>query len=443
MNGATRKGPLWRAIIGSFVIYLIPIVGPHSIWISGAMLLEEIFGSRDRELLWRILDVGLAVLLQAAFAAFLYFVVLGRSWWRWLLLAPAIPVVFFAMLFGFQLFIPMLFLVEADPSPEQGNWPRVCILNDQWLDGTGASPDLAMERAGEVWVMQAETRRYSILTMPDCRLRPVNIPVLDAGGGIGQGRPGGAALYRSYDRQTQRTDLYALSAGATAATELVPPSELPYWNPVAFGDGGLAWLDNLRQNGAVEPVLRIRAAVSEGDATIPLQKGRQYQLLGFDARSGDFLLTFYPTGMIAIGTDGAVTWGPHTAIGLAAIGANLRRVGDGWVAWDSYRDQGRYRIDWFLPSGSGSREIPKGRSITAVSVNPGGDLIAVSTSPGVSLGNIEDAVFVFRTKDGSEIFRRILPTYSRAQVQFIGDDYLAMYELEGDESRVVVLQVVR
>ena len=86
----------------------------------------------------------------------------------------------------------------------------ICELEGQWLDGTGASADLAMEKAGEVWVMTAEARRYSILTMPDCRLRPVDIPVMEAGGGVGQVRPGGVALYRIYDKTTQKTEIYVL-----------------------------------------------------------------------------------------------------------------------------------------------------------------------------------------------------------------------------------------
>ena len=70
-------------------------------------------------------------------------------------------------------------------------------------------------------------------------------------------------------------------------------------------------------------------------------------------------------------------------------------------------------------------------------MNPAGELIAVSTSPSVSIGNIDDAVFVFKAADGSEVYRRTLPTYSRSNVQFIGNDYLAMYEFEGEKSRVV------
>ena len=53
MNRSSRKRALLWAIIGSFAIYLIPIVGPHSIIFSGAMLLEELTGGHGREVLWR------------------------------------------------------------------------------------------------------------------------------------------------------------------------------------------------------------------------------------------------------------------------------------------------------------------------------------------------------------------------------------------------------
>jgi hypothetical protein len=444
MNRSSRKRVLLWANIGSFAIYLIPIVGPHSIIFSGSMLLEELIGGHDREVLWRVLDVGLALFLQALFAALLYLLIRWRRWWGWLLLVPALPVIFFTQLFGYQLLIPTLFLVESDPALETGDWPRICELEGQWLDGTGASADLAMERAGEVWVMAVEARRYSILTMPECRMQPIAIPAIEAGGGIGQVRPGGGALYRTYDKSTQKTELYVLPASTANAIHPSPPADLPYWSPIVTGNGTeLAWLENVQSGNSVDAVVRIRPTGGGAVRTVSLPKGQQFQLLAFDDRSGDFLLSYYPNGMIGVGPDGKVRWGPFTADGLVSIGANLRRIGDGWVAWDSYRDEGRYRIDWSLPSGSGSRDIPKGRSITSLSVNPAGDLIAVSTSPSVSLGNIADAVFVFKAADGGEVYRRTLPTYSRSNVQFIGNDYLAMYEFAGNESRVVVLQVMR
>lgn len=444
MNRSTRKRALLWAFIGSFAIYLIPIVGPHSIIFSGSMLLEELTGDYDREVLWRVLDVGLAVFLQALFAALLYVLIRWRRWWGWLLLVPALPVLFFAQLFGYLLLIPTLFLLESDPALETGDWPRICELEGQWLDGTGASADLAMERSGEAWVMATATRRYSILRMPDCRLQPVALPAMEAGDGIGQVRPGGGALYRTYDKATQKTELHLLPAGTANPIHPSPPAELPYWNPIVTGEGTeLAWLENVRSGNGVDAVVRIRPASGGAERTVSLPKGRQYQLLAFDDRNGDFLLSYDPDGLTGVGLDGTVRWGPFTADGLVSIGANLRRFGDGWVAWDSYRDEGRYRIVWSLPAGSGSREVPKGRSITALSVSPDGALVAVSTSPSVSLGNIADAVFVFNTTDGDEIFRRILPTYTRSNVQFIGNDYLAMYEFEGEKSRVVVLQVMR
>lgn len=447
MSGSLRKKALRRAIIGSFAIYLLPIVGPHSLSFLGLLLLEMIVRGHGREFLWRALDIGLALTLQAIFAALLYWMFSGRRWWRWLLLLPALPAFFFAMMFGYLVLIPTLFLVEADPAPEQDDWPRACELRGQWLDGTGASADLAMERAGEIWLKSTGTQRYSILLMPGCRLRPVDVPMIEPGGGVGQVRPNGGALYRIYDKATQKTDLYMLRAGSSAAMSPTPPAELTYWDPIVIGDDGeLAWLDHIRSDSDVAPVVRVRSTDGT-QRTIPLPRGEcgchQYQLLAYDDRTGDLLLSFYPNGMIGVGLDGVVHWGPFTADGLASIGGNFRRVGEGWIAWDSYRDQGRYRIAWSLPAGSGSREIPKGRGITSLSVSPAGDLIAVSTSPSVSLGNIADALFVIKTADGGEIYRRILPTYSRSNVQFIGNDYLAMYEFEGEESRVVVLQVTR
>jgi hypothetical protein len=444
MNRSSRKRALLWAVIGSFAVYLIPIVGPHSIIFSGSLLLEELAGGHSREALWRALDIGLALVLQALFAALLYVLIRWRRWWGWLLLVPALPAFFFAQLFGYLLFIPTLFLVESDPAPETGGWLRVCELEGQWLDGTGASADLAMERAGEVWVMEAEARRYSILTMPDCKLQPIALPLIEAGGGVGEVRPGGGALYRTYDKATQKSELYVLPAGAATPVHPSPPADLPYWSPIVIDHGAeLGWLENVPGENSVDAVVRIRPLDSGAERTVSLPQGQQFQLLAFDDRSGDLLLSFYPNGMIGVGPDGTVRWGPFAADGLASIGANFRRVGDGWVAWDAYRDEGRYRIVWSLPAGSGSREIPKGRSITALSVSPDGTLIAVSTSPSVSLGSIADAVFVLKVADGSEVYRRVLPTYSRSNLQFIGNDFLAMYEFAGEKSRVVVLQVVR
>src|SRR5215813_3259405 len=94
---------------------------------------------------------------------------------------------------------------------------------------------------------------------------------------------------------------------------------------------------------------------------------------------------------------------------VAAQPSTLRRFGDGWVAWDAYRDEGRYQIAWSLPSGKGAHHVLKGRSINSAAVSPAGDLIAISVATSLNIGNIQDSIYVLRASDGKEVFRRYLP----------------------------------
>jgi hypothetical protein len=165
--------------------------------------------------------------------------------------------------------------------------------------------------------------------------------------------------------------------------------------------------------------------------------------LYYDSRQGEFLFSRYPNEAFAMDRTGQVTWGPARFDGIESVGQNIRRVAGGWVAWDAYRETGRYRIAWSLPGGSGVRDIPKGRGINSVSATVTGDLIAASVSSSVSLGSIQDAVFVFRASNGMEVFRRYLPQHTRTPVQFLGGRYLAMSTNDNGKSQVVVMQVLR
>jgi hypothetical protein len=120
---------------------------------------------------------------------------------------------------------------------------------------------------------------------------------------------------------------------------------------------------------------------------------------------------------------------------------NFRLVGDGWVAWDSYRENERYRVAWSLPQGTGQIEIPRGRGINDVSVQPAGGLIAVGLSGNLRIGTVKDSVFVLRTDTGKEVYRRFLPTNSRPHLAFLGRKYLAISRYEDGRSWIEVLAV--
>jgi hypothetical protein len=70
-----------------------------------------------------------------------------------------------------------------------------------------------------------------------------------------------------------------------------------------------------------------------------------------------------------------------------------------------------------------------------------GRYVAASTTTALNLGNIKDTVLALRVSDGVEAFRRTLPSYSRSQVAFLGEDYFAFTEFDGARSRVKVLRV--
>ncbi len=83
---------LWKALIASFSVYLIPLAAGHVVLIWGWAVFVEFFAGRSgREPLWLAADAGLAVALQGS--AFILFVWIfsGRGR-RWLVLVPAVPV---------------------------------------------------------------------------------------------------------------------------------------------------------------------------------------------------------------------------------------------------------------------------------------------------------------------------------------------------------------
>ena len=68
-------------------------------------------------------------------------------------------------------------------------------------------------------------------------------------------------------------------------------------------------------------------------------------------------------------------------------------------------------------------------------------MIAVSVSSNLNLGSTKSAVFLVRTADGKEIFRRYHPTYTRTRLAFMGSEYLAMSRSEGGRGFVDVYRV--
>jgi hypothetical protein len=98
-------------------------------------------------------------------------------------------------------------------------------------------------------------------------------------------------------------------------------------------------------------------------------------------------------------------------------------------------------LTWTVAGHPGAHHIARGRNVTSVSFDPTGVLVAVSVSDLHEVGNIPDSVYVFRIRDGVEVFRRFLPPFSHPSVQFLGASLLAYTDYDGSDGFVRVVKV--
>lgn len=437
-----------NAFLLSFLVYLLPIIHAHGGNILGlALWAEFVEGYSKREPLWLAMDAGLALVLQAAaFALFAW--ALGGRRWRGLLLLPCVPAGLWLLNIGYLIEIPKRFLIEADTRREIGDWPVACEIMDASTTGLATGVTLALERAGEIWLRMDKGNDYGLLKGTDCSVASRELFFPGARGGVGYVTGGGTMHYRLDLEGDGVFDHWYFGAGAPGAVKLTIPESVDYWSPTVDADGGaLAWLETRRGgDGRIAAHLitvRDLSAGSERRIKLRLAPYVNPQLLDFSLAEGVFHIQRSYRELLRVGMDGAVIGAPLQPEGFDGIGHNIRLLDGGWVVWDGYRDTGRYRVGWSLPAGKGLYDIPKGRSITSLTVDPGGRYIAVSTSRNLSIGDVPDTIFVIRTNDGTDIYRRHQAPYTRSHLGFLGPDRLAMTIVEDGRARVRVLAVPR
>jgi len=214
---------------------------------------------------------------------------------------------------------------------------------------------------------------------------------------------------------------------------------------VDAASGALAWLETRRgaDRRVVGNTIAVRRLPDGQEQRIPLEMdpAASLRLVDVDLAAGRFIILRNYRAFHSVGLDGRTKGTPVEPAEFEHVGANIRLLDGGWVAWDGYQDNARYRVGWSLASGTGIYEIPKGRGIMAVSVAPDGRYIAVSVSGTLSIGSVEDSVRVVRVADGTEVWRRYMPRYTRSQVAFLGSGHLAVTLVHDADVRIDVLEV--
>ena len=427
LDSQSKHHPI-RLIISfaaSFLIYCIPVFTVHAVFVLGAAMFAT-FGEPIGTLQLAYLATALA--MQALTMFGIYWALKNPNWRRVLVLIVCAPCLVIATNLLFLWFIPILVLVESDTAVDSGKLDVVCSLPETELAAVQSGSELDLERRGETWITQSPERNFALLSMPGCKV--ISLPGTRAGSTFAKVAAGGHILYRAGANDSDQRIYYA-AVTAGELIELAPPADVKYWDPILSTNGSaVAWIRGHTDiDGVFSQRMHLRDIDSGTERNIDLKQRRGASLspLSVDIDSGEYLLSIYRNEFVAVNENGDTVWGPLQPNGTYSPAKNLRRIPNGWVAWDAYRDDDeRARIVWSLNGAVRVREVPKGRGISSVAVHPDGRFIAVSTGPVVNLGDIGDSVFILNTADGRDVFRRQLPAYSRVRLAFVGSDHLAM-----------------
>lgn len=418
----------------SFAVYFVPLITPHVLWTTGAYLLQS--GSRVTESVgWVAMDWAVMLAAQAALFCLLRFARRRRPVVRTLLVGgawiAAVPTLNALLLVT----IPLQHLAEASSAPETNTLEEVCRA-----DGVALQPRLTAlhvhSTAAAMAVRRHGDNRLALLHVPGCRVQDLDVP---ADADVGTISPSGAILWRTRESAQRQEGHWFLTTpdGATAtAPIMVEGTNVPQ----VLADGKtVAWMET-------EPPPRI-VTIVEGAA-------RSISGPGVPARADRGLRGIGPQGPFYLSVTGAsgVQWltldgGGRMTSSIPAppevepYGHHLRPLSNGWIAWDTYRENGRYVITWSIAGRTGTRTLPKGLAFNSVAFDDRGEHIAISASSGLRIGDQRDEVWLLRTSDGAELFRRYAPKYSRAVVALPGGRYFAVDEMVEGRSSVRVYRL--
>ena len=421
-------------VLLSFAIYFVPLVMPHIIWPAGAYLLYS-SARRAGSAGWLAMDWAAVLAAQSILFSILrvsrrQLRPAGRTLVAVVAFVAAVPALNVLLLWV----IPLRQLAEASTAAEIDTLKEVCRV-----DGVALHPrvgTLHPQRPETAMVVRREAEyRPALLRIPGCKIQDLDIP---ADAAVANVSPSGGVLWRTREASEQGLGQYFVTtpAGTTAPT---PVTVTGSYGPQLLDDGRtVAWIDQ-------EPSPRLIVAADGSvrqiqGAGVPTATDGSLEGVGPD---GPFhvLVIGRDTQWRTIDTQGQIIGSLRAPPEVAAHGHHLRPLANGWIAWDTYRDEGRYAITWNIDGRSGTRALPRGLAFTSLAFDDRGEHIALSATSRLNIGSQRDEVWVIRTSDGAEVFRRYAPKYARAAVALPAGRYFALDETRDGRPAVRVYQL--
>ncbi len=409
--------PALVALALSFVIYALPVFNIHAGFVPWPLMY---FGDLGDGITFALAGLIGALILQALAWLVFYGLLRRFRWWKAIIIAGALPVLFYAVNFTFMYAVPAVVLIAPDWSKDVGELERVCFAADVTPMQVNTGVSLTTERNEIAWVRYNERAGAGILRLPECSTDHI---ADFAQGNYRSVNAAGEVLFQTYAAGHR----YAKAGMADTITPPAP-SGIRHWNPLLTTTGNrLAWLDRGPEGPDGKPhVIHLRdVGGNDNGKTITLDLPPRTGLSLLEAAPPHFTLAQHRNKILVVDEAGKVVWGPVSPEGIYNAEHGFRRVGEnGWVAWDGYRESGQSRLAWSLASGNGEVVMPRGRTIESAAVSADGQLIAFATEAN-SYFNAEGRLVILRTDDGGIVYRRRLPQFARLQLAFLGNDHIA------------------
>lgn len=430
----------WLPFVVSFGVYLIPLVGPTRSG-SSANRCTTMHRAGGRSGAWVATEFAVALAAQIVVGAVVAWALRGR---RIRLIVPlaAAPVLIAALEFLNMVAIPAHSLVEPETAPELSSLVERCAIPGAVLIPVRV-PASRPSQPFITWWAQRSNGTYVLVRPGECRAVEVDLPrpTMQPGGRVDFtlgpvfSIADGTTVFERSEIPGGRRSWRRLAGDGRRFERLPVPSDREAPTPVLSNDGDVA--ATLERVAVVDAPsmyrVRLRAVRSpSAEAVVDLSAlgPASYVIAGFDRAAG-LIWLWSGDRMMAVNQDGAVVRRFAPALSIRPQVDTWVASGEGVLQWDAYRDHEAYRLAWTTPEGSGQMRIPLGRSITSAALDPSGRFVAVSTTTAVSVGSARDAVYVLRTRDGREVFRRYLPTYARSTVGFFAGHLFASGDLTG------------
>jgi hypothetical protein len=320
-----------------------------------------------------------------------------------------------------------------DPEPERTDLQEVCTIDGKWLSpiGPGNHP---LPGPAKFALLHDSRQGHWLLDAAGCGLREVKLPAPRAREIIAPMElTNDAILYAVMGDPPERYGLLDFSTGHQVVSTM--PQDEEGKSPGAhfsFDGTVAAWMedgsDNSRDRVHIAQLDRLESAI----VFAPGERlgVDEYYVVDVVAGGKAVLLERWRGGYLLVDSSGALIRNFPLDDGVRArLGSvRLSERGD-YLAWEGYRESGRYVIQWRINGQLLRKELAPRSSISGAAVSSDWKWIAVSSSANTRGGGGVESVTVW-FRDGTIRYHKRLRKATRAPVVFLGDDLFAYPEID-------------